>query len=173
VDALRSAGGSRALDEIATLLEHVVREMRSLTAQLNPPVLEQLGFVPALEWLGEEIRMTYDLHVVLDDDTEPKQLDSVTAAILFRAVRELLINVARHAQVSVVHVTTCRDHDRLTVIVADRGAGFGAESGEHRSRGLGLATLRERIAHIGGSVRIVSRPGYGTAVTLDAPLAVA
>ena len=87
------------MNEVAQLLECVVREMRSLTAQLNPPVLEQLGFLPAVEWLSEEMRKTYHLEVMLDDDAKLKHLDSITASILFRAVRELLINVSRHAKV--------------------------------------------------------------------------
>jgi two-component system CheB/CheR fusion protein len=169
LDALRNAGGSRSLDEIAVLLEGVVREMRSLTAQLNPPVLEQLGLVPALEWLGEEMRKTYALEIVLEDDAAPKPLDSVTASILFRAVRELLINVARHAKVNLVRVTTTRDGDRLTVTVLDQGGGFSGSKAA-RSMGLGLATLRERIAYIGGSFRITTEHKRGTTAILQAPL---
>jgi two-component system CheB/CheR fusion protein len=171
VDALRTVSGSRALDEIAILLQNVVREMRSLTAQLNPPVLEQLGLVPALEWLGEEMRKNYDLEVVLDDDAVAKPMDSVTASILFRAVRELLINVARHAKVRAARVTTVRNGDQLIVTVLDQGAGYPARSTKaSRPLGLGLATLRERIAYIGGSFRITTEPGRGTTATLQAPL---
>jgi two-component system, chemotaxis family, CheB/CheR fusion protein len=169
LDALRSAASSRALDEIAALLEGVVREMRSLTAQLNPPVLEQLGLVPALEWLGEEMRKTYALEVVLEDDAAPKPLDSVTASILFRAVRELLINVARHAKVNLARVTTTRDGDQLTVTVLDQGGGFSGSKAS-RSMGLGLATLHERIAYIGGSLRITTEHKRGTTAILQAPL---
>ena len=169
LDALRSVGSSRALDEIAVLLEGVVREMRSLTAQLNPPVLEQLGLVPALEWLGEEMRKTYALEVVLEDDAAPKPLDSVTASILFRAVRELLINVARHAKVNLARVTTTRDGDQLTVTVLDQGGGFSGSKAA-RSMGLGLPTLRERIAYIGGSFRITTEHKRGTTAILRAPL---
>jgi chemotaxis methyl-accepting protein methylase/signal transduction histidine kinase len=170
LDALRSAGSSRVLDEIAVLLEGVVREMRSLTAQLNPPVLEQLGLVPALEWLAEQMRKSYALEVVLEDDAAPKPLDSVTASILFRAVRELLINVARHAKVNLARVATTRDGDQLTVTVLDQGGGFSAGSKAARSMGLGLATLRERIAYIGGSFRITSEHDRGTTAILRAPL---
>jgi two-component system, chemotaxis family, CheB/CheR fusion protein len=174
LDALRSARGSRdarALDEIATLLEGVVREMRSLTAQLNPPVLEQLGLVPALEWLGEEMRRNYALEVALDDDDAPKPLDSVTASILFRAVRELLINVARHAKVNLARITVIRTGDQLIVTVSDQGGGFDSGSKNISSTGLGLATLRERVAYVGGSFRIRTEPNRGTTATLQAPLA--
>ena len=170
VDALRSANGSRALDEIAGLLEGVVGEMRSLTAQLNPPVLEQLGLVPALEWLAEEMRKTYALEVVLEDDAASKPLDSVTASILFRAVRELLINVARHAKVNLARVKTARDADQLIVTVLDQGDGFARALKTTASNGLGLVTLRERIGYIGGTFQISSGPRRGTIATLKAPL---
>jgi len=160
-----------ALDEIAQLLEGVVREMRSLTAQLNPPVLEQLGLVAAIEWLSEEMRKTYHLEVLLKDDQAPKPLDSITASILFRAVRELLINVARHATVKIAHVTTRLSEGRLTVKVLDQGPGFAASSSFSKtSAGLGLATMRERITYIGGTFQIKSDRKRGTTATIQVPI---
>lgn len=174
LDALRSdaTGISQpALDEIAQLLEGVVREMRSLTAQLNPPVLEQLGLVAAIEWLSEEMRKTYHLEVLLKDDQAPKPLDSITASILFRAVRELLINVARHAKVKIAHVTTRLSEGQLTVKVLDEGAGFATSiSPSRNSTGLGLATMRERITYIGGSFQIKSDRKRGTTATIQVPM---
>jgi two-component system, chemotaxis family, CheB/CheR fusion protein len=174
LDALRSdvTRTSRpALDEIAQLLEGVVREMRSLTAQLNPPVLEQLGLVAAIEWLSEEMRKTYHLEVLLKDDQAPKPLDSITASILFRAVRELLINVTRHAKVKIAHVTTRLTDGHLTVKVTDHGAGFAASnSSAKNSAGLGLATMRERITYIGGSFLIRSDRKRGTTATIQVPM---
>ena len=176
LDALRSnppsAASAHALDEIAELLEGVVREMRSLTAQLNPPVLEQLGLAPALEWLGEEMRRSYELEVALKDDEVPKPLDSVTGSIVFRAVRELLINVARHAKVDIARVAVCREGNEVVVVVEDKGAGFNADGQSRDSTILGLVTLRERIAHIGGSFQIKSEPLFGTTATIRAPLKV-
>jgi two-component system CheB/CheR fusion protein len=160
-----------ALDEIAQLLEGVVREMRSLTAQLNPPVLEQLGLVAAIEWLSEEMRKTYHLEVLLKDDQSPKPLDSITASILFRAVRELLINVARHAKVKIARVTTRLSEGQLTVKVLDQGPGFAASSSSSKtSAGLGLATMRERITHIGGTFQIRSDRKRGTTATIQVPI---
>ena len=172
LDALRgsdaAAGLHPALDEIAQLLAGVVRQMRSLTSQLNPPVLEQLGLVAAIEWLGEEMRKTYQLEVQLEDDLRPKPLDSVVASILFRAVRELLINVARHANVKIAQVAARSANGCLTVKVRDQGVGF-ASPGKAGSAGLGLAALRERIAHIGGTFTIKSERNRGTTATIQVP----
>jgi two-component system, chemotaxis family, CheB/CheR fusion protein len=175
LDALRGSqettGLHPALDEIARLLEGVVREMRSLTAQLNPPVLEQLGLVAAIEWLSEEMRKTYQLEVLLEDDMQPKPLDSVAASILFRAVRELLINVTRHANVKIAQVATRCAEGYLTVNVTDHGVGF-AVAGKHAGlpSGLGLAAMRERIAHIGGTFVIKSERNRGTTASIQVPM---
>jgi two-component system CheB/CheR fusion protein len=175
LDALRGSHETTrlhpALDEIARLLEGVVREMRSLTAQLNPPVLEQLGLVAAIEWLSEEMRKTYHLEVLLEDDMQTKPLDSVAASILFRAVRELLINVTRHANVKIARVITSSADGYLTVKVADHGVGFalpGKDPGA--SPGLGLSAMRERIAHIGGTFVIKSERNRGTTATIQVPM---
>ncbi|HZE42593.1 MAG TPA: chemotaxis protein CheB [Steroidobacteraceae bacterium] len=175
LDALRGSHETTrlhpALDEIARLLEGVVREMRSLTAQLNPPVLEQLGLVAAIEWLSEEMRKTYQLEVLLEDDMQTKSLDSVAASILFRAVRELLINVTRHANVKIARVVTSSADGYLTVKVADHGVGFalpGKDPGS--SPGLGLSAMRERIAHIGGTFVIKSERNRGTTATIQVPM---
>jgi two-component system, chemotaxis family, CheB/CheR fusion protein len=175
LDALRGSHETTrlhpALDEIAQLLEGVVREMRSLTAQLNPPVLEQLGLVAAIEWLGEEMRKTYHLEVLLEDDMQPKPLGSVAASILFRAVRELLINVTRHANVKIARVVTSSAAGNLTVNVTDHGVGFalsGKDAGS--SPGLGLAAMRERITHIGGTFLIKSERNRGTTATIQVPM---
>jgi len=175
LDALRdnneSQGTHPALDEIAQLLAGVVREMRSLTAQLNPPVLEQLGLIPAIEWLSEEMRRTYRLEVLLDDDSVSKPLDSLTASILFRAVRELLINVARHSKVKIANIATRRVNEQLTVEVMDRGAGFAAaRTSASSTGGMGIATMRERIAYIGGTFQINSAPNRGTIATIQVPM---
>jgi two-component system CheB/CheR fusion protein len=175
LDALRNTGeagpSDAALDEIAKLLEGVVREMRSLTAQLNPPVLEQLGLMPAIEWLSEEMRKTYQLEIVLDDDLEPKPLDSITASIVFRAVRELLINVTRHAKVKTAQVATRCADGRLTLEISDRGIGFSLSNAQSRSSvGLGLATIRERITYIGGTLQINSGRNRGTTATIQVPM---
>jgi two-component system CheB/CheR fusion protein len=175
LDALRNAEvtnrSDAALNEIAKLLEGVVREMRSLTAQLNPPVLEQLGLVPAIEWLSEEMRRTYQLEVVLDDDQEPKPLDSITASILFRAVRELLINVVRHAKVKSARVATRCVDGHLTLEIIDRGNGFSLAGVRSRpSVGLGLATIRERITYIRGTLQITSKRNSGTTAMIKVPM---
>jgi PAS domain S-box-containing protein len=162
----------RAAGEIDELIGSADRATRSLAAQLAPPVLYELGLVPALEWLSDELRETYGLEVELIDDGAPKPLVQAARAILYRAVRELLINVAKHAGVKAATVETLRRDDRLLVRVNDAGVGFDHEEMVRAPRrGLGLASVRERVSYIGGSVDVRSVPGDGTLVEMSVPLA--
>jgi signal transduction histidine kinase len=159
-------------DEVGALIDRASDSTRSLAAQLAPAVLHELGLYPALEWLGEEIERTFGLRVVTIDDGCDKPLSPEIRSILYRAVRELLINVAKHAKTDTAHVELQDDHGKIRLRVSDAGIGYdpNAMIAEPRA-GLGLITVRERLSRIGGSAEIRSAPGMGTVVLLTAPLA--
>ena len=167
----RSASVKELLEIIEALLNQANQSVRSLAFQLCPPVLYELGLVAGLEWLSEEMRSRYNLDVSLEDDGQPKPLDTAVCTILFRAVRELLINVSKHAEVSSASIsaTVCDDH--IDLAVTDGGVGFDAETTRAKSPGFGILSIRERLFYIGGNSRIESTPGRGTRVLLSAPLA--
>ncbi len=159
------------LDDLRDLVHKCNDSTRSLALQLSPPVLDQLGLVPALEWLSEEMRRMHGLNVVMRDDGAPKPLGQIERAMMFRAVRELLINVARHASVSQATLATVRRGDRMIITVSDAGVGFAPEAMlENAARTLGLSSVRERLALLGGAIEIASVKGGGTTVTLTVPL---
>lgn len=165
-DAVRTA--ARTVDG---LLASANVSTRSLASQLAPPVLDQLGLGAALEWLAEEIERTYCLTVQVLDDGEPKPLSQQTRSILYRATRELLINVAKHARCDAAVVQTRRDGERIIVSVSDDGIGFDAKQVALMPRhGMGLATASERLLLIGGTAELLSKPGEGTLGVLSAPL---
>jgi signal transduction histidine kinase len=164
-------------EDIAALLDRAHDLVRSLTFQLSPPVLSELGLVPALEWLADEMRRLYDLQIRVQDDGIKKKLDTSVSTILFRAVRELLSNVAKHAKVSRAKVTIRRVGRQILVQVMDQGVGLqpprrAKVSKSGRAKGFGLLSVQERLNYIGGEMRLESVPGGGTLVTLIAPLAV-
>jgi light-regulated signal transduction histidine kinase (bacteriophytochrome)/two-component sensor histidine kinase len=144
--------------------------IRSLAAQLAPDVLHELGLLPALEWLADEIERTFGIKVAIRDDGSPKPLAQVTRSILYRAVRELLINVAKHAQTDSAAVETGCHAGWVIVRVSDPGVGYEAAAQPGARRGLGLFNLRERLSHIGGTAEFLSAPGSGTVAVLTAPL---
>ena len=109
----------------------------------------------------------------VEDDDQPKPLDNEARVLLFRAVRELLFNVLKHAQASCARVCMRRDGEHLRVIVEDNGVGFapdklGAASG--KMEGFGLFSIRERLNYFGGRMEIESTPGEVTRVILSLPL---
>jgi signal transduction histidine kinase len=156
-----------ALDEVELLIDQANRAARSVSFELSPPLLHDLGLEPALEWLAENIGARYGLQVVLVHDNRPKPTDEKTRIILFRSIRELLINAAKHAKAAVVTVALERIGNELQVSVDDDGVGMAL--GLEDVQGFGLFSIRERLRHVGGDMSIVSEPGRGTSVQLRAP----
>jgi len=160
---------SRFLQEFTPVVDKAHEAVRSLTFQISPPVLHDLGLEAALEWLAEDMLERYGVEVAFENDGQHKPVDERVRTFLFRAVRELLINVSKHAGVDRACMKVNQDGRFLRVTVADEGVGFDRASAE--GRGFGLFSIRERLSHIGGRVEIESEPGKGTKVGLVAPLA--
>jgi PAS domain S-box-containing protein len=162
-----------AASECARVVDLANRKMRSMTFQLSPPMLDELGLLASIQWLADEMRYFYKLDVLVEDDGFPKSLDPVLNAPLFRVIRELLINVAKHARVDKATVKLAMDDKRrLAVNVSDAGIGFveGGMARENGMAGYGLLSVRQRLRQMGGEMRIVSVPNEGTSVTLSVPL---
>jgi signal transduction histidine kinase len=159
--------------EIADLLERSFKLTRSLSVELAPPVLHELGLAAALEWLAAETRKSYNVEVTVEADSlaNPKATDVRT--FLFRAVRELLLNSVKHALGSAVHITMQRLRpDKIRIIVADNGPGFDAsllDAQLTRSQKFGLLNIRERVSSFGGEFHIDSDRKRGTRITLSLP----
>jgi len=160
-----------ALDEIRELIAQTIESSRSLTFELSPPVLYELGFEAAVEWLVRRTREKHGLSAEFKSDGRSKPLSHDVSVLLFQAVRELLLNVAKHAQAQNVTVSTRRVGDEIQVTVEDDGVGFDTSkttSRDYQIGGFGLFSIRERLRSIGGRFDIESRPGAGTRVTLAA-----
>ncbi len=162
-----------AMEDCTAAIEQANGKLREMALQLNPPMLDQLGFVTALEWMSDEIHRVYHLDVLIEDDGLPKPMAPAVSATMFRAVRELLTNVSKHAKVEKAVVKSSRSDDNtLVVTVSDAGAGFNAEAtvSDKNSEALGLISMRERMNLLGGDISIKSNPGDGTTVIIRAPL---
>lgn len=152
---------------IEQLVERADRSLRSITLQISPPSLHDLGLVAALEWLVEDIQQKYGLEVALEDDDSPGVGDERIRVILFRAVRALLINAATHAKVHQAKVRLSQSGESVRITVEDSGSGF--DMADHDRLGYGLLGIREQLKYIDGSMHITSATGRGTLVTLLAP----
>lgn len=171
--ALRRGAGELAeglrqgLREVEELIEQANRSARSLTFQLSPPVLHDLGLLPAVEWLAEDVQKSYELEVEVRCEGPAPVLDEEERTLLFRAVRELLINVAKHARASRAEVRIRHLDEILEVRVQDDGRSFSLD--DACTKGFGLFSIHERLSHLGGNMIIDSRPGLGTTVVLHCP----
>jgi signal transduction histidine kinase len=160
-------------NQVGALIDLANNSTRSLAAQLSPAVLYELGLGAAIDWLGEEIERNSGLKVEVCQHKSLKPLSPEMSSIFYRAVRELLINVVKHAKTNSATIKTNIVGSEIVVEVSDAGAGFDPASPPppSRKRGLGLKSVRERLSIIGGSVTINSKPDAGTTVVLTAPLA--
>ena len=157
-------------DEVTDLVDRSIHTIQTLTFQLTPPVLHELGLVSGLEWLAEDLEQEFGLHVVLEAEELP-ELGADTQVIVFRSVRELLINVAKHAETSEATVTVYSEGDRLIAIVSDEGRGFEADqSGSEDRKAFGLFAIEGRLHPLGGSLAVESEVGHGTSVRIELPI---
>lgn len=176
LDALEKhlpASASGEIRQLNDLLDDASRQVRSLTAQLCPPVLKRLGLTAALRWLADEMNRQYGLMVSFTNETPslPMPLSPAQSDILFRAARELLINVAKHAGTQQARLALTWHNGQLNLTVADDGIGIAdAAALAERPEGFGLSSIRERIAYLGGTTTIAPSPAGGLCVALHLPL---
>jgi PAS domain S-box-containing protein len=161
------------LGEVRELVDLSIRNTRSLTFELCPPILYELSFEAAVGWLGEEFHRQHGIVFDVRNDPQPKPLSEEMRIILFQAVREIFVNVIKHASARTVSVTIARDAATIRVTVRDDGAGFDpttlARAGSPGG-GFGLFNVRERLKYLGGVIDVTSAPGTGAVVTIAAPL---
>jgi signal transduction histidine kinase len=161
------------LDEIHKLIEEMIQETRSLTFELSPPLLYELGLEAALESLVDQILEQHDIRITFQDDGRPKPLDDSHRVTIFQACRELLFNIIKHARASNAGLSIRREDENVRVEIEDDGDGFstpGDTSRPGETRGFGLFSIRERLSHLGGHLRVESEPGSGTRISMVLPL---
>ncbi|MBM4145071.1 MAG: PAS domain S-box protein [Nitrospira sp.] len=159
--------------EIADLIDQTIEYAKSLTFQLGTPLLYEEGLESALKWLGYQFQKQLGLIFHFKDDQKPKPLSDETSVLLYQAVRELMINVTRHAKARNVKVSVQRDYKNVQIDIEDDGIGFDAshiDSHTSKSGGFGLFTIHERLKYLGGHFKIDSKTGFGTHATLTVPL---
>ena len=172
--ALQAAPGSRSLfDEMRKQILEILGRTRSLIADLSPPGLYELGLGPALEWLGAHVRAKDRLRVDLELEIEEERLDVDLRIFVFKIVRELLCNVAKHAGVGEARVRVRTRAERLTVEVQDDGVGFETPLVMHAggTRGFGIWSISDRVRRAGGELIVDTAPGAGCIARVVLPLA--
>ena len=139
-------------------------ELLSLSRQLRPTALDDLGLKAALAGLVEDVRRRGGVNATFEATGEFGDVSTEVQLVVYRVAQEAMSNAIQHAESHVVHVALDRDGDRLELRVADDGNGF---SFEQATSGLGIGGMRERAMLVGGKLRVESRPDMGTTVRLD------
>lgn len=161
------------LSELNELISQASQSTRDLTFELSPPILYEIGFEAAAEWAGEQILKKYNIAFHFNDDWNPKPLADDTKVLLFLSLRELLVNVAKHAKARNANLSISRQDETLFVSLADDGIGFDASDIDYlimKAESFGLFSTGERLKRLGGRLEISSKPGQGTTVAMIVPL---
>ncbi len=178
LEELRKSVHDKELDkkfeEIGNSLGKTIKDIRSLMFKVSSPIFEQFGFEEAVQdWLIEEIEKKHGIKTEFEDDGQRKPLDGDVSALLFRNVRELLINVVKHAHATKAKVSINKIDSKIKACVEDNGIGFdpGKVVDKAVSKGgFGLFSVRQRLEQLGGNLEIKSEAGCGCCVIMTAPL---
>ncbi|MGC3974366.1 MAG: response regulator [Nitrospira sp.] len=164
-----------SIDAADKVLDDAITYTRSLMAELNPPILE-FGLVMGLKWLAHKFKTHHLNVVVVAPETLNVQLPEMYTAYLFQSVRELLMNVVKHAKTDTATIALTYDANALSLEVSDEGKGFGPASipsrlaTDHGLTQFGLFSIRERTEALGGRFEVRSAPSQGTHAKLIIPL---
>ncbi len=172
-ESVSDDGARERINETRALAHQTLRTVRSLSIDLRPSALDDLGLLPALRWYIKEFQKKCALDVEFVASGLEDRLSPEMETATYRIVQEALTNIAKHAQARHVFVSVDEDGAHLRVRVRDDGRGFDAQAvlrTPWQDRGLGLAGMLERASLLNGSVQISSQPDSGSTIDLTLPL---
>jgi PAS domain S-box-containing protein len=158
------------LQETTAILDGLLDQVRKISLDLRPSMLDDLGLVPALRSLLDQQGRRASVAVRFSTENMPDNLDPVIQTTCFRIAQEAITNVVRHASAAEIGVDLRCENGDLRLLVRDNGIGFEAGSMQAQTVGLGLVGINERAALVGGRAKIISSPNNGTAVDVCLPL---
>ncbi|GCE06605.1 HAMP domain-containing sensor histidine kinase [Dictyobacter aurantiacus] len=177
-ESITSPEARERIAETRQLAHQTLRAIRSLSIDLRPSALDDLGLMPALRWYIKEYQQKTDIDVDFQTTGMKDRLTSETETVLYRIVQEALTNVARHAHARKVSVILRESDNAIDVTISDNGEGFDVEKLKTKptlgqERGWGLVGMFERAQLLDGSLDIESHPGQGTVIRAHIPIQLA
>ena len=162
----------RTIRESVELINNAIIETRSLTYDLSPPILYELGLIPAIKWKLEQIENRYGIATTIKGANEPLEIDTDIRILLYRIISELIANVIKHANADLIKIEINKDQKYLYISVVDNGQGFkyAAETKSNEHGGFGLFSIRERLDSIQGSLLFESDNQTGTNAIVQIPI---
>jgi signal transduction histidine kinase len=166
------AENSKTIDEIRAALGQALSQIRTLTFELSPTILYDLGLGAAIEWLIER-RSGCGVSFTFENELAGQRFRRDIEIVFFQAARELVNNIVRHSHATRATISIEHENAILVMQVVDDGIGFTPptrHSSAGEQTGLGLPSLHERLSHLRGSLQLTSAPGGGTRVRIAAPV---
>jgi signal transduction histidine kinase len=163
-------GAPAGLTIVKQHLDDVYQQLRHLSHELRPTVLDDLGLVPAIEFLSQGIAKRSGLRIAVQS-TPAVRLAVPIETVVYRVVQEALNNIHKHAQAKFVKIQVRISERFVKCFIADDGVGFNPDGTKDRPlvRGLGLLGMREKLQRLGGALKIESAPGRGTKLNITVP----
>ena len=157
--------------EIGTILDQVEKQLRRLSHELRPTILDDLGLVPALEFLAGNVSSRTGLSIRIESPPRKRYVQKIETA-MYRVIQEALTNITKHARATNVEIRLTREAKHLHCVVQDDGVGFDAPTvlSSTVSGSLGLLGIRERLNAVGGTLQIDSVTGRGTKLLIKIPV---
>ena len=170
--SMNSSPIAHKLDDSIAIIDLAVQQVRDLSLNLRPPVLDDLGLVAALRWYVDREARRADLTSEFSAGQLEKRPSPELETACFRIAQEAVTNVLRHAKARHVRVELFQRGEELHLIIRDDGIGFDAAAMRGNVSGvkLGLLGMHERALIVGGTIEFVSAPGKGTEVHARFPL---
>lgn len=153
-------------------IKGVLQDLRRLSMDLRPPVLDDLGLLPALEWIADELKNEYGIKARLEMSGNERRLSSEAELLIFRIIQEALHNIAKHSQASMVNIKIKFLENKVAFAISDDGIGFKVPRKIEdlpRTGMLGLVGIQERVRLLGGKLKLESVPGKGTTIFIEVP----
>jgi signal transduction histidine kinase len=174
LDSLEKAIPDHMVDQkgkitgLVPLIEQLGDRIRSISSDLRPDLLDDLGLVPTLRWYIDEFTCNrQDIHIDFQAVGFRKRFSSEIELALYRVFQEALNNVVKHAKASRFSVTLTYSHPKIILILKDNGIGFDQDKS---TDGIGLLGMRERVVSAGGTIAIISGKGKGTTIRVELPV---
>jgi signal transduction histidine kinase len=158
-----------AFAESMKLINIAMQDLRTLVFELSPPMLYELGLAPAVEWLAEQLHRRHNIKVSVKSHGSFPERSQEMDILFYQLIRELLINVVKHAKATEATVHINIDGRRYSVVVVDNGQGLDPPESADGSQGFGLFNIRNRLEQIGGFFEVQSVPHKGTRIILAVP----
>jgi signal transduction histidine kinase len=173
-NALRKIGGetptevSESLEPVVPTVQQAVEEVRRISRNLRPSLLDDLGLLATISWFCREFQGIFSqIRIEKQIDIQEDDVPDFLKIVIYRILQEALNNIAKHSQATLGWLSLKRKDGQIELAIKDNGIGFDLEnvlSGDQSERGLGLASMKERTQLSGGSFSIESTKGKGTTI---------